>query len=92
MEEPIISAIQITVEENLLLSSEETKQFTQFGLSTIENEELSIASNVLKLIAPYSTFNVFGSLDWVAEEGWLLISKRKINDKLATKASNNRGI
>jgi hypothetical protein len=75
VEEPIILAIQITVEENLLLPSEETRQFTQFGLPTIENEELSIASNVPKLIAPSSTFNVFGSLDWVAEQGWLLISK-----------------
>lgn len=75
MEEPIISTTQITVEEKLLLLSEETRQFTQFGLPTTENEELSIAFNVPKLITPYSTFNVFGSLNWVAEEGLLSISK-----------------
>lgn len=59
----------------MLLPNEETRQFTQFGLPTTENEELSIASNVPKLITPYSTFTVFGSLDWVAKEGLLSISK-----------------
>jgi hypothetical protein len=69
VEEPLILTTQTIVEKTLLLPNEETKQFTQFGSQTTKNEELSIASNVLELTTPYSTFNVFGSFDWVVEEG-----------------------
>lgn len=57
-----------------------------------KKEELSIATNVPKLTTPDSTFNVFGSLDWVVEKGWPSVSKRKINDKPPKETSNNETI
>jgi len=56
---------------------------------TTKNEELSIAINIPELVTPYSTFNVFRIIDWVAKEGWPLVSKWKINDKLLAKANNS---
>ncbi len=52
----------------------------------IENEKLLIATNTPKLITLKSTFNVFGTLNWVTKEGWPLIPKQIINDNLVTKA------
>jgi hypothetical protein len=63
VEEPIISTIQANVEKTLLSPNEEIRQSNQFGLSITKYEEISIAVNVPKLITPYSTFNMFGSLD-----------------------------
>ncbi len=71
------------------LPSEKTKLSIQSSLSTTKNEELSIAINIRKLVTPYSTFNVFRILDWVAKKGWPLVFKQKINDKSLVEANNN---
>ncbi len=69
MEEPTVLTFKATIEETLLSPNKEVRQSTQFGSSTTKTEELSIATNVPKLTTPDSTFNLFGYLDWVVEEG-----------------------
>jgi hypothetical protein len=49
----------------------------------------SIATNIPKLITPKSTFNLFGTLDWVTKEGWPLVPKQIINDNLVMEAYSN---
>jgi hypothetical protein len=90
-EEPIVLATQSIVEETLLSSTKKTKQSIQFGLLATESEELSIGINIPKLITLESTFNVFGTLDWVTKEGWPLIPKQIINDNLVTETYSNSG-
>ncbi len=69
--------------------NEKIKLSIQSSLSTTKNEELSIVINIPKLVTPYSTFNVFRILEWVAKKGWPLVSKWKINDKLLVEAINS---
>ncbi len=74
-----------------MLPSEKIKQFIQSSSLVTKNEKISITTNILKLIRPKSTFNVFENLGWGEKKGWPSIPKWRINDNLPTKASNSNG-
>jgi hypothetical protein len=50
--EPIVSATQANVKQIILSPSEKTKQSIQSSLLATKNENLSIATNIPKLITP----------------------------------------
>jgi len=63
-------------------------------LNTEDEEHVPIENNS-NLKTPLSTLSVFGTLEWVIEEGWLVLLKREENNKQTLEVggkNNNRNI
>lgn len=63
-------------------------------MNTEDEEHVPIENNS-NLKTPLSTLSVFGTLEWVIEEGWLVLLKREENNKQTLEVggkNNNRNI
>jgi hypothetical protein len=85
----IVLAIVVGTEEVLQTSSEGIKQTIQSSSPNIKDEEWVHIENNSNLRTPLLTIPAFGTLEWIIEEGWLILSKRKESNKQTPKVSEN---
>ncbi len=74
-------ATMVGTEKVSQTSSEGTRQTTQCSSLNTKDEEWVHIENNSNLKTPLLTIPTFGTLEWIAKEGWLVFPKREERGK-----------
>jgi hypothetical protein len=67
----------VRTEEVSQTLNERTRQTIEFSSSNTKDEEWVPIENNSNLITPLLILLVFGTLEWIIKEGWLILLKKK---------------